>query len=341
MAVTLAQIAALAGVSRGTVDRALNGRGRIDPKVAARIRRIAGELGYQPNRAGKLLARAKNPMKIGVIIQSVKTAFMSMVLRETEQAMAHFASDGAEVLLRTTDTIDASLQLAQIDELVEAGISGLAITPAEDTRIQARLDKLAGRIPVVTFNTDLPEGAKRLCYVGQDNYAVGRACAGLMGLTLHGQGEVLVVAGSAKNWSHQQRVEGFCDEARAEFPGLRLLPPQTCEDDQKQAHDIVCGAVREHPGLAGVYVSVNGQAGACDAIRELGLRGRLHLVCHDLTPVNAQNVRDGLIDFLIDQDAHEQGVRPVELLLDYLLVGERPPAGRLLTRIDIRNRYNV
>ena len=41
MAVTLAEIAALAGVSRGTVDRALNDRGRVDPKVAARVRRIA------------------------------------------------------------------------------------------------------------------------------------------------------------------------------------------------------------------------------------------------------------------------------------------------------------
>lgn len=52
MAVTLAEIAALAGVSRGTVDRALNDRGRVDPKVAARVRRIAAERGYRPNRAG-------------------------------------------------------------------------------------------------------------------------------------------------------------------------------------------------------------------------------------------------------------------------------------------------
>ena len=43
MAVTLAEIAALAGVSRGTVDRALNDRGRVDPKVAARVRRIAAD----------------------------------------------------------------------------------------------------------------------------------------------------------------------------------------------------------------------------------------------------------------------------------------------------------
>ena len=37
MAGTIQQIAELAGVSRGTVDRALNNRGRINPEVAKRI----------------------------------------------------------------------------------------------------------------------------------------------------------------------------------------------------------------------------------------------------------------------------------------------------------------
>ena len=47
MAVTLQQIAEFAGVSRGTVDRALHNRGRVNPEVAARIRKIADELGYR------------------------------------------------------------------------------------------------------------------------------------------------------------------------------------------------------------------------------------------------------------------------------------------------------
>ena len=45
MAVTLKQIAELAGVSRGTVDRALYNRGRVKPEVAERIRKIADDLG--------------------------------------------------------------------------------------------------------------------------------------------------------------------------------------------------------------------------------------------------------------------------------------------------------
>ena len=45
MGVTIRQIAEAAGVSRGTVDRALNNRGRIRPEVAERVRQIAEEMG--------------------------------------------------------------------------------------------------------------------------------------------------------------------------------------------------------------------------------------------------------------------------------------------------------
>lgn len=340
MAVTLAEIAALAGVSRGTVDRALNDRGRVDPKVAARVRRIAAERGYRPNRAGRMLARAKNPIRIGVIVQSLETMFMHTVFEEIERASAHFTTTGAEVLVRPLEGIDAQQQLDVIDELLEAGVQGIALSPAEDERIRARIQELSGRMPVVTFNSDLPDSG-RLCYVGVDNFACGRMSAGLMDLLLAGHGEVLLVAGQENNWSHQQRVDGFQTEAAANFPGLSLLPPQTCGDDQQLAHDIVCRAVQEHPSLRGVYVSVNGQLGACDALRELGLQGKVHLICHDLIPANTENVRRGLIDFLIDQDAALQGARPIELLMDYLLAGEKPETDRILACIDIRNRYNV
>lgn len=151
--------------------------------------------------------------------------------------------------------------------------------------------------------------------------------AGLMDLLLAGQGEVLLVAGQENNWSHQQRVDGFQAEAAANFPGLSLLPPQTCGDDQQLAHDIVCRAVQEHPSLRGVYVSVNGQLGACDALRELGLQGKVHLICHDLIPANADNVRRGLIDFL-DRSGCRPAGRPSDRAAHGLPAGRRKAGDR-------------
>ena len=46
---TIKEIAELAGVSRGTVDRVLNNRGSVNRETAEKIRAIIKQLGYKPN----------------------------------------------------------------------------------------------------------------------------------------------------------------------------------------------------------------------------------------------------------------------------------------------------
>ena len=53
MAVTAQQIAELAGVSRGSVDRALHNRGRVNPEVAKQDSQNYSRIGYKPNLIGQ------------------------------------------------------------------------------------------------------------------------------------------------------------------------------------------------------------------------------------------------------------------------------------------------
>ena len=75
MAVTIKDIAAKAGVSRGTVDRALHNRKDVNPEVAKRIRRIVDAMGYIPNRAGKALAARKQPIRFGCLLPDKSNPF--------------------------------------------------------------------------------------------------------------------------------------------------------------------------------------------------------------------------------------------------------------------------
>ncbi|MBQ3663397.1 MAG: LacI family DNA-binding transcriptional regulator, partial [Clostridia bacterium] len=86
MALTIRDIAELAGVSRGTVDRVLHNRGRVDPAVASRIRKIMEECGYRPSLAAKQLALRHQKNKIGFISKADYNGFWSIVNRNAEQA---------------------------------------------------------------------------------------------------------------------------------------------------------------------------------------------------------------------------------------------------------------
>ena len=78
---TIKEIAALAGVSRGTVDRVLNNRGSVNPATAQKIQEIANALDYKPNRAGLVLAAQKKRLKLGVILFSTENPFFFSLIQ--------------------------------------------------------------------------------------------------------------------------------------------------------------------------------------------------------------------------------------------------------------------
>lgn len=65
--ITIADIAREAGLSVGAVSYALNNRPGVSPATRARVQRIAGELGWQPNLAAKALANSST-LTIGLVL---------------------------------------------------------------------------------------------------------------------------------------------------------------------------------------------------------------------------------------------------------------------------------
>jgi LacI family transcriptional regulator len=258
---------------------------------------------------------------------------------ETEATRTGMRAEGAELVIYANQGSDVEEQMRVLKEMEQEKVDGIAITPIEDEKICERLSVLSKTIPIVTINRDMPS-CNRICYVGQDNYRSGRAGAGLMNILLNGRGKVLTVIGPAVNQSHENRYEGFADEMK-HFRDITVLPAEQCFDNPQIAYRSVYRLLSERSDINGIYFAGNGQDGACRAVKELGLKGKVHIVCHDLTEENVQNLKDGCIDFLIDQNVHEQATRPLKVLLDYVMTGSRPKTDRILTDIGYRNQYNI
>ena len=108
MKVTVKSLAQAAGVSRGTVDRVLHNRGAVKEDVAKRVRLLAKELGYVPNRAGRALAAYKTPIKIGALMPSVGNAFYQEIIQGINDAQREFQDLGLEVVLK--EVVDGPCQ---------------------------------------------------------------------------------------------------------------------------------------------------------------------------------------------------------------------------------------
>lgn len=73
--VMMKKITELCGVSRATVDRELNERGKINPDTKTAIIDMARRLGYELNPAGKALAARKHKPVISVVLLLEGNAF--------------------------------------------------------------------------------------------------------------------------------------------------------------------------------------------------------------------------------------------------------------------------
>ena len=163
---TIKEIAALAGVSRGTVDRVLNDRGAVNPETAEKIRKIAKELDYKPNRAGLVLAAQKKRLKLGVILFSTGNPFFQDVLTGINEKAEELAGYNCTVITKQI-SFGVEAQLQAVKELLAEEVNGIAMTPYNDERIRDCINTLYGQgIPVVTLNTDI-ENSRRIAYVGK------------------------------------------------------------------------------------------------------------------------------------------------------------------------------
>src|SRR4051812_30370028 len=85
-AVTILDIARLAGVSPSTVSRILNGTVAVAPDKTAAVMKVVEQLNYKPNIVAQGLVRGTSST-IGVLIQHLGSPFYGEMLRGVEQAL--------------------------------------------------------------------------------------------------------------------------------------------------------------------------------------------------------------------------------------------------------------
>ena len=341
MAVTIQQIADKAGVSRGTVDRALNHRGRIAPEVAERIQGIADQMGYvtktkRKDKEKEIIA------KIGVVTQLAHASFMLEINRGIREAREELKERGIQVLVKEVASVDAKEQLCAIEELIQEKIQGLAVMPVESEKIRMCLNQLIEdmKIPVVTFNSDIVV-IKRSCFVGMDNKKSGRAAAGLLGTLTRGKGKILIITGYFSNPVNNFRVDGFVEELKESYPELEIAGVQASFDETKEVQRIIENGMMAVSGISGILVVSGGQAGVAEAFSTLKLDRRPYVVIYDHTPKNEKALRENTVDFLIDQNGYVQGYRPLNILADMILKGKLPEEEYLYTDIKIMTKYTL
>ena len=332
---TIKDIADLAGVSRGTVDRVLNNRGAVSPETAEKVLEIVRALDYRPNKAGIALAAQKKKYRIGVILFSEHNPFFDEVMEGVLKKAAELQDYGITTITRRVE-FDADAQLAAIDELTAEGIHGLMLAPYNHVRIQRKIDELIqSRIPVVTVNTDI-DGSRRMAYVGSDYFQGGCTAAGLFALMTTGPVKLGIITGSSNVLCHTERIKGLRDTLSASYPRIRITEILENHDDEFESYALTGQLLSRRPDLTALFFAAAGVHGGCRAVEESGLRPKI--ITFDEVPTTLEMLKKGIISATISQQPDRQGSRSLDLLFEYLTAGTVPEKERYFVEHSIRIR---
>lgn len=156
MPVSLREVAARAGVARGTVSSVLNNRAaemRISQQTQARIRRIAEEMGYRPNRLAQGLGKGRTNV-IGLMIPGLRNPFFQTIMENAEERAFQA---GYDVLPDSAFQLRASYNVQ--GKLSGWPVDGILIWVTPDKKLADYLGAWTSDTPVVYMGYARGDGA--------------------------------------------------------------------------------------------------------------------------------------------------------------------------------------
>jgi ribose transport system substrate-binding protein len=253
-------------------------------------------------------SRGSAPHKLAFITNNAAD-FWTIARRGVEKAATELPD--MDVEFRLGDGT-AAAQKRIVDDLLAAGVDGIAISPVDPVNQIGMLNDVAERAVVFTHDSDAPD-SKRVCYVGTDNVAAGRQAGELIKEALPEGGKIALFVGKLDARNAQDRLQGI--KEAIEGTTIEILDIRTDDTDEVRAKANVSEMLVAHPDVAALVGlwSYNGPA-IVNAVRDAGKIGQVKIVAFDEDAETLAGVKSGAIVGTVVQQPFEFGYQAITRL---------------------------
>ncbi|WP_228982640.1 LacI family DNA-binding transcriptional regulator [Streptomyces sp. DH12] len=264
---TLEEVAARAGVGRGTVSRVINGSPRVSDRAKAAVSRAVAELGYVPNRAARALAGARTDAVALVIPETEARLFAEPYFLDIIRGVSAELADADKQLLLTL--IRTSQERQRFEQYLAAQrVDGVLLVSvhADDP------------LPDVVRGLDIPavlngrrSEAEPVAYVDSDNVGAGRSA--VAHLADGGRRRIATITGPLDMYVARCRLDGYRQGLTAACLAADEGLVAAGDFTEKGGHRAMVELLERCPDLDAVFAASDVMAaGARVALREAGRR---------------------------------------------------------------------
>ncbi|MDR2485048.1 MAG: LacI family DNA-binding transcriptional regulator [Treponema sp.] len=339
---TVHEIAELAGVSIGTVDRVLYKRGRVSAATRARVEAIIEQYQFTPNPIARRLKRNR-PYRFCAFIprRDQDAGYWGLILAGIERAAKEIRPLGVETETAEFDRYDFADFERIASRIWDQKPDGLLFAPIMPEQTRPFVERLcAESFPMIFIDADMP-GTAPLSVIVQDplkgGYLAGRLFHLFAGTVT---GPVAVLDAHGEDYHITRRRDGFLH-----YAAERDFPVVVRDYSDYQGTDLsveeIARFLKEEPELSGVFITNCMAYRVAEAAADRRQGDRTFLVVgYDLIPNNHRLLREGRIDAIISQRPEEQG-REALLTLFRSVVLEQPVESRREIPLDVYIKENA
>ena len=340
---TIKDIARMAGVSAGTVDRVLHNRGDVSEKSRLKVQAVLDEINYKPNVFAIGLAAKKKYTILCVIPQHVEHDYWHSVSLGINRAKEELRPFNVVVQYLYYQHGDRASYQSVCHQIGESQVDAVLLAPNFVEETKAMLPLLEEKnIPYVFIDFNIEE-ANALKYIGQDSYRSGYMAAKILMRNYTGNEEVVLFLSNTKDnpgeIQMRRRLDGFQQYLAEHHPEVKSSEVILINDDVDKNNLTLDSFFQSHPQatLGVVFNSRVYQVGLYLQQRDNKLKG---LIGYDLLRPNVELLQSGYVTYLIGQRPGLQGYCGVKALTDHI-VFKKPRNKVKYMPIDILLKDNI
>ncbi len=342
--IRLKDIATLAGVSIGTVDRVIHNRGEVAEETKARIEKILKETDYSPNLMARVLKSKKHIHIVSLLPEPTDTNMYwknhPIGISRAFEELEPFSVSLTQVTFDMQSEADYQQKTRDVLNMNPDGVLLAPIFKAESQQFCLQME--SGAIPYV-FIDGYIENTNFLAYIGEDVFRSGRVAGQLTDIITSPGKDILAVniARNIKNVHHlEKRTRGFIEYLSSSGHNkgnkLSINISETSPEVIKSEMDRI---FHQNPEIGSVFVSGSKSYLIANYIEKAGILS-VGVIGYDLLDLNVKYLKSGITSFLIGQRPEEQSYKGIKKLFDYLSINKKPEKIEYLP-VDIVTSENV
>lgn len=337
-------IARMAGVSEGTVDRVLHNRGEVSVKSKEAVMKVLEEINYTPNLLARSLASKKHYRFVCLIPSFQPGDYWEFIENALLQAGNDFLQYNIHIDIHYFNQFDSDNFLDLTQNLLQLSPDAVILAPIFRSESLAFTLVLQQNDIPFSFIDSLIEEAGFTTYYGQNSFQSGFVAAKLLLNDLPENSEIMVLRtkrqGAVSNQT-KNRFEGFMQyfNQQSVHKTMNLVHVEISDTDDQLNLRIVEQLFQEHPRLNATITFNSKVYRMADYLNQLH-RTNIRLIGYDLLDKNVEYLNQDVISYLIAQSPGKQAYYTVRDLCNKLI--QKQEVNRInYVPIDILMKENI